>query len=94
MAKQTYIVKVDDNFHYMDESQRYTLGEFDSYDEAVAKCQTIVDDYLASALKPGMTAEELYSSYTSFGEDPFIMGDNAKYSSWKYAKQRSRELTE
>jgi hypothetical protein len=27
-APMTYTVLVDDNFNYMDESERYTLGEF------------------------------------------------------------------
>jgi hypothetical protein len=27
-----YRVMVDDNFHYMDESERYTLGEFKTLD--------------------------------------------------------------
>ena len=93
MTKQTYIVKVDDNFHYMDESERYTAGEFNSYDKAVAKCKQIVDEYLESALEPDMTAEQLYGSYTMFGEDPFIIGDtNEKFSSWEYAKERCGEM--
>ena len=93
--KQKYIVKVDDNFHYMDESERYSAGEFDSYAKAVATCRKIVDECLESALKPGMSAEELYDSYVTFGEDPFILGGSDKgYSSWDYAKERCQELTE
>lgn len=78
----------------MDAGSRYSSGEYDTYKEAVARCKQIVDEYLESALKPGMTAEELYGSYTMFGEDPFIIGDtNKKFSSWDYAKEKSKEMT-
>ena len=84
---------VDDNFHYMDESERYKDGEFDNYDEAVEKCKAIVDEYLLSALEPDMTAEQLFTSYTMFGEDPFILGKGEySYSSWDYAKERCNTL--
>ena len=38
MAK-LYTVFVDDNFHYMDESERYKLGEFVDCASAVAACK-------------------------------------------------------
>ena len=44
MAK-TYTVFVDDNFHYMDESERYKLGEFPDCASAVAACKQIVDEF-------------------------------------------------
>ncbi len=94
MSKQKYTVMVDDNFHFMDESERYKMGEYESYDEAVSRCKAIVDDYLHSALEPNMTAEELYSSYTMFGEDPYISNIGIdKFSSWDYAKVRCKEFT-
>jgi len=68
MSKQKWTVQVDDNFHFMDESERYKDGEYNTYDEAVAKCKAIVDDYLDSALEPSMTSEQLYTSYQMFGE--------------------------
>ena len=44
-----------------------------------------------------MTASELYDAYTGFGDDPFIVvldgaDDNAKFSAWNYAKERSRVI--
>jgi len=91
MAKQKYIVKIDDNFHFMDESERYSDGEYDTYDEAVARCKFIVDDYLQSALEPGMTAKQLFASYTMYGEDPFIVGGNERgFKAWDYAKERCK----
>jgi hypothetical protein len=91
----TYTVRVDDNYHYMDESERYTHGEFETYDEALAACRGIVDRFLASAYEPGATADWLYAQYTSFGDDPFIIGDvpeGRRFSAWNYAKERCVEI--
>ncbi len=92
----TYKVLVDDNFHYMDESERYVLGEFATLDAAIAACRGLVDEYLLSVHEPGMTAEALYTSYTSFGEDPFITTQTPDgtvlFSAWAYAKQRCDEM--
>jgi hypothetical protein len=34
----SYTVLVDDNFHYMDKDERYTLGEFESLEAAIIAC--------------------------------------------------------
>lgn len=87
-------VCVDDNFHYMDESERTTHGTFATLDEAVAACKRIVDSYLMGAHKPGIRAQELYESYTMFGDDPFILSEfgDGGFSAWHYAKERCGEL--
>jgi hypothetical protein len=93
-----YTVKVDDNFHYMDESYRYTAGEFETADEAISFAKKIVDDCLAHLLpqyqkqlrQKDLTAEGLHAYYRGFGEDPFIMGD--PFSAWTYAEQRCEEI--
>jgi hypothetical protein len=89
-----WIVRVDDNFHYGDEDERYHYGGYDDYEEAVSACRKIVDDYLKSV--SAKTAEELWDSYTSFGEDPWIDAPppvgSEKFSAWTYAKQRAFEL--
>ena len=90
-----YKVYVDDNFHYMDESERLLAGVFDDCLSAVAKCKEIVDDFLLNAYRPGMTADQLHSSYTLFGEDPFIMTTDEtceKFSAWSYAERRCEQL--
>ena len=66
-------LRVDDNFHYMDASERRDRGCFATLDAAVEAAKAIVDSYLDEAYKPGMTARELFESYTSFGEDAFIV---------------------
>jgi hypothetical protein len=93
----TYKVLVDDNFHYMDESERYELGDFSTLDAAIEASAKIVDEYLRSAHKPGMSAQDLFSSYMSFGEDPFILATASQetevlFSARDYAKRRCDEL--
>jgi len=93
-AGKKYAVYVDDNFHYMDEEARYKLGEFSTYEEAVEVCKRIVDEFLESAYKDGMSYDELYGGYINFGEDPFIVPSDKTnwFSAWDYAKARSHEL--
>ena len=69
---------VDDNFHFMDEDERYKSGSFDTYEEAVVAAKAIVDSFLENHYEPGMTAESLYKGYSMYGEDPFIVGDLGK----------------
>ena len=91
----SYKVIVWDNFHYMDESEKYEKGEYESYDAAVAVCKLMVDDYLVGHYRPGMSAEDLFDSYTSFGEDPSVVPvpEGAdRFSAWTYAKKRCKEI--
>ena len=73
----TYTVHVNDNFHYMDESERYKLRDFDDCQSAIAACKKMVDEFLA-ACDANRTAEELYQQYTMFGEDPWISADDPR----------------
>jgi hypothetical protein len=85
-----FTVIVNENSHYMDESESYTLGEFQTAGEGLAACKQMVDDDLAELHTPGMPAEELYRQYTTFGRDPHIVpaDDNSRFSAWVYAKER------
>jgi hypothetical protein len=91
--EKPYTVYVDDNFHYMDESERYKLGDYDDCQSAIAACKRIVDEFLAGC-GTNRTPEELFKHYTSFEEDPWISSKDAscKFSAWGYAKERCREL--
>jgi len=40
-----YKIFVDDNFHYMDESHRYKLGEYDNLEKAIAGFTSMIDIY-------------------------------------------------
>jgi hypothetical protein len=91
----SYRLRVDDNFHYMDASERRDGGCFATLEAAVEAAKAVVDSYLHEAYKPGMTARELFESYTSFGEDPFIVSEEVSgvpFSAWDYARQRCEEL--
>ncbi len=90
-----FVVRVADNFHYMDEDETYTHGQFETWPEAVAAAKEIVDRCLAEYHQPGMTADALFSQYTSFGKDPYISpvpDGEARFSAWDYAKQRCAVL--
>jgi hypothetical protein len=94
----SYLVLVDDNFHYMDKGRRYTLGEYATYAEAFAVCKEIVDRFLRHEYVPGMAASALYFRYMMFGRDPFLVNcaDGAEalpgFSAWDFAKTRCEEL--
>jgi hypothetical protein len=94
MPTNRYKVLVDSHAQYQSESARYELGPFGDYQTAVEAARKIVDDYLLSAYRPGMTAEALFTSYSLFGEDPFIVPDDADppFSAWTYAKARCQHL--
>ena len=94
--KVKYQVVVDDNFHYMDESERYTHGEFEASEGALGAAKALVDADLNSLYKPGMTADELYDQYTNFGSDPYIVSEDQSchFSAWSYAKERCPEICE
>lgn len=95
MKDKKFIVKVDDNFHYMDESERDTEGGYDTLEEAIAVCQNIVEASLLDLYAPDMNAEELIDRYHMFGEDPWISGGQADvlFSAWDYAAERAKVLT-
>jgi len=89
-----FSVYIDDNFHYMDESERYKYGDYETYEEAVAVCKAMLDDCLPSTCGDGDTAEKLYEGYVIFGEDPFVVPtpENRSFSAWNYVKQRCNEI--
>ncbi|MGP8268464.1 MAG: hypothetical protein ACLQLH_00200 [Terracidiphilus sp.] len=91
-----YSVHVDDNYHYMDESERYKKGDYATLDEAIAACKQMVDDFLMDEVEPEGTAAERYARYTGFGPDPFIVTNDPDagspaFSAWNYAKERCEQ---
>jgi hypothetical protein len=89
-----YVVMVDDNYHHMDESERYKHGEYNTCEEAVNACKQITIDSLKHCYKEDMTAEELYENYMIFGDDPFILSEDksCEFSAWDFAKSYSHTL--
>ena len=92
-----YKVLVDDNFHYQDEDKRYELGTYSTVEEALAACRKLVDDWLEQHYRPGMTADDLYQHYTSFGQDPYVVPPSEVpgaviFSAWEYARVRAEAI--
>ena len=87
-----YTVYVDDNYHFMDESERYKLGDFPDCASAITACKKIVDDFIAT--RGTWTAKEMFDAYRQFGEDPFIRSSDTScvFSAWKYAELRCHEM--
>ena len=73
MSKK-YEVHIDDNFHYMDESERYSVGSYRSLEKAIKKCRKITIRSLKDLYEKGMTPEKLSAQWSMFGDDPFIVG--------------------
>ena len=90
IKSEKFTVFVDDNFHFMDEGERYSVGNFSTLEEAVAYCRKIVDDYFESVYRNEMTAEQLVDSYATFGEDPFV--PESRFSAMDYAKVAAQEF--
>ena len=74
------VIMVNDNIHYMDESERYRAGEFATAEEALTRCLRIVDEYLddAQKIEENSSATAPWKSYVLFGEDPFIIANGAE----------------
>lgn len=92
-SENTYNVVVASNFHYMDQSEHYAAGVFESADDALRLARKIVDESLP-AYQPGMTADQMFDAYKAFGEDPFIVPatDTSRFSAWEYAAQLCKEM--
>jgi hypothetical protein len=85
-----YPVVVADNHYYQDKSHEFTLGEFDSEEEAIAEMKARVDKDLAMYYKPGISAKTFWENYIDDSDDPrcpYILFD-----AWRYAKERIAEL--
>jgi hypothetical protein len=95
-----YKVMIDDNFHYMDDSERLEFGTFATAEEAIGICRKIVDEWLKRHHKPGMTGDQLFELYVGFGEDPYVIapiGDAdpataGRFSAWDYARERAKAM--
>jgi hypothetical protein len=71
---EKYEVFVDDNYHHMDESNRYSGGSYDSLEKAIHKCRELTIKSLEYFYEPGITPEKLSAQWAMFGEDPYIFG--------------------
>lgn len=96
-AMKMYIVYVDDNFHYMDKSERYKKGEYGTEQEAVDICKKIVQEFMNHEISNAKSAEELRERWVMFGDDPFIKCTGESrisrlFSAADYAKEIVEEI--
>ena len=90
-----FTVYVDDNYHYMDEDERWTLGVFGSAAEAVSAAKDLVTKSVEHMHEAGMSAEQVFARYQAFGDDPFVVGDGAEcrsFHAWTFAEEESQRL--
>jgi tetratricopeptide (TPR) repeat protein len=93
-----YRVIVDDNFHYMNEDERWELGEYATFEEALAASQKLVKDFFEDA-DLGQTAKELYDGYVMMGDDPWIeafggaVAPPERFSAWAFAKDYAERIS-
>lgn len=82
----TYVVMVDDNGRFMDDSARYEYGTYRNRGDAIKVCKWIIkadiEDYLAS--NRWASPASLYESWSCWGDSPFIIG--ATFSASTFAK--------
>jgi hypothetical protein len=83
-----YKVFVDDNFNYLDRSERYLFGEYESKEEAIITCKSIVDRFLNHNLEPNLSSLDLYQKWQSFGQDPWIKGGGFDATVYAYSKSK------
>lgn len=84
-------LRVYDNFHYMDESEAYNHGEYETFEEALIAAKAIVEEFFVSNWKTAPTARDLAAQYFTYGEDPIILpnehGEHSSFSAWTYAEK-------
>ena len=73
-TSKKYTVKVDDNFHLMDETERYDDKSYSSLKEAIERCEEITIESLKDLYKQkeGIDAKKLLDHWLAFGADPFV----------------------
>lgn len=71
---EKFKVIVDDNYHYMDKSERYTVGSYATLEEAIEKCKEITVESLEHFYEEGIAPKDLSAQWAMFGEDPYIFG--------------------
>lgn len=95
MTSQKYKVIIDENFHFMDENERYRSGGYQTFEDAVNKCKQILDEFLTDAKSVNDTPESLYMTWRMYGENPFVVGGKTseKFIASEYVENRCVELT-
>jgi hypothetical protein len=90
--EKPYRVRVNENSHYMDESESYDYDSYDDCASAIAACKAMVDNFFATSSGGATTADELFRIYTTFGDDPYVISRDpaCTFSAWDYAREKCR----
>jgi hypothetical protein len=90
IKKNKFHLRVYDNFHYMDESEAYNHGQYETYNDALIAAKAIVYEFFEQNWKSGVTSDYLLGQYSLYGEDPIILpnehGEYESFSARTYAK--------
>jgi hypothetical protein len=97
-----YYIRVYDNYHYMDESEAYNVGNWRTYEEALKEAKKNVYKWLYDECQQDSTKDKLIASYCFYGEDPAILyesdepstapSSNEMFSGRDYANQVVEEI--
>lgn len=82
-----FVVRVYDNFHYMDDDESYEAASFESYEDALSFARSIIESEVANY-------KYAYYDFTAFGEDAAVIPTPQgveRFSGWNYAKQLCEE---
>ena len=94
--QKKFHLRVYDNFHYMDESEAYNHGQYETYEDALIAAKAIVDEFFENNWKSGVTADYLLVQYSLYGEDPIILpnehGEFESFSARTYANISAVEM--
>jgi hypothetical protein len=86
-----FYLRIYDNFNYMEESEAYNHGQYETYADAMVGAKAIVEEFFVDNWKSGMTAENLFGQYCMYGEDPIILpnehGEHPRFSARRYAEE-------
>ena len=93
----SYLILADDNFDDQDVGRCSTHSNHQDLAIALDTVKDIVDDCLGEWHKPGMSDEDRYAAYISYGEDRFIQMQTRepgfeRFSVSTYARARCREI--
>src|SRR5688572_10620357 len=76
------------------QSEVRRVGEYETLDGAIGASKQVIDGFLTQIFAPEMTAADLFSKYSDFGEVPIIFDDGEKtlnvtgFNHYSYAMNR------
>jgi hypothetical protein len=91
MSWQVY---VEDRERYMDNDSRSLYSEHETREEALSAARALVERSLEELRAPGQSAEQLFSLWSLFGQDAYLVPDDSegRFSGQDYARERVAQL--